>query len=115
MEETKRRYVGLDLGKRTYTMAIVGKRGAVTMSSGKTTVAGRQALYRKVEAGDKVALEAGNLAFIMAKERAAAVGCAVRVLNASNLALIYGTMKKTGTAAEVRSTEGSPLRPRKTR
>ncbi|GHV75127.1 IS110 family transposase [Spirochaetia bacterium] len=95
MEETKRRYVGIDLGKRTYTVAIVGKRGAVKLSNGKTTVEGRQALYRKLEASDKVALEAGNLAFIMAKELIAAVGCEVRVLNPSNLALIYGTMKKT--------------------
>ena len=95
MEETKRRFVGIDLGKRTYTVAIVGKRGAVKLSNGKTTVEGRQALYRKLEAGDKVALEAGNLAFLMAKELIAAVGCEVRVLNPSNLALIYGSMKKT--------------------
>lgn len=95
MKEAGRRYVGIDLGKRTYTVAIVGKRGAVKLSNGKTTVEGRQALYRKLEAGDKVALEAGNLAFIMAKELIAAVGCEVRVLNPSHLALIYGTMKKT--------------------
>jgi transposase len=95
MEEAKRRFVGIDLGKRAYTVAIVGKRGGVKLSNGKTTVEGRQALYRKLEAGDKVALEAGNLAFIMAKEIIAAVGCEVRVLNPSNLALIYGSMKKT--------------------
>ena len=40
-----------------------------------------------------MALEAGNLSFIMAKEIIAAVGGAV--LNPSNLALIYGSMKKT--------------------
>jgi transposase len=100
MEETKRRYVGIDLGKRTYEVAIVGSnlrfaRGGVTLSNGKTTVEGRQALYRKLEAGDKVALEAGNLAFLMAKEIQAAVGCEVRVLNPAHLPLIYGTMKKT--------------------
>ena len=95
MEETKRRFVGIDLGKRTYTVAIVGKRGGVKLSNGKTTVEGRQALYRKLEAGDKVALEAGNLAFLMAKELIAAVGCEVRVLNPSHLPLIYKTMKKT--------------------
>jgi hypothetical protein len=46
MEEAKRRYVGIDLGKRTYEVAIVGKRGGVKLSNGKTTVEGRQALYR---------------------------------------------------------------------
>jgi transposase len=95
MEEAKRRYVGIDLGKRTYEVAIVGKRGGVKMSNGKTTVEGRQALYRKLAAGDQVALEAGNLAFLMAKELIAAVGCEVRVLNPSHLPLIYGSMKKT--------------------
>jgi len=90
------RYVGIDLGKRTYEVAIVGENGKVTKSNGKTYPAGRQALYRKLRAQDKVALEAGNMAFNMAKEIDKAVpGCRVYVLNASNLALIYGSMKKT--------------------
>jgi hypothetical protein len=74
METGKGRYVGIDLGKRTYTVAIVGKRGKVTMSNGKTTVEGRQALYNKLEAADKAALETGNMSFLMAKEIEAAVG-----------------------------------------
>jgi transposase len=37
----------------------------------------------------------GNLAFIMAKEIVAQVGCEVVVLNPGKLALIYGSMKKT--------------------
>jgi butyrate kinase len=76
-------------------MAIVGKDGKVQMSNGKTFVTGRQALYKKLSTGDKVALEAGNLAFIMAKEIEAAVGCRVYVLNPSQLAVIYASMKKT--------------------
>jgi hypothetical protein len=35
---------------------------------GKTSVLGRQGLYRLLERTDKAALEAGNLAFIMAQE-----------------------------------------------
>ena len=90
------RYVGLDIGKKTYQMAIVGKGGKVSMSNGKTHPAGRQALYNQLRSGDKVALEAGNMAFTMAKEIEQAVaGCRVYVLNASHLALIYGSMKKT--------------------
>jgi len=88
------RCVGIDLGKRTYEVAIVEK-GGVTISNGKTCVAGRQALYKKLRPNDKVALEAGNLAFIIAKEIEASVGCKVYVLNPSHLALIYGSMKKT--------------------
>ena len=94
-KNAKTRFVGIDLGKRTYEIAIVGKGGKVTRSNGRTTVAGRQALYKKLQPTDKVALEAGNLAFIIAKEIEAAVGCKVYVLNPSNLALIYGSMKKT--------------------
>jgi transposase len=97
MEEKKAvtRYVGIDLGKRTYEVAIVGKGGKVTMSNGKTFVSGRQALYKKLRPSDKVALEAGNMAFMMAKEIEKAVGCRVYVLNPSYLAVIYASMKKT--------------------
>ena len=97
MEEKKKaatRYVGIDLGKRSYEVAVVEKSG-VKKSNGKTHVAGRQGLYKKLRAGDKVALEAGNLAFIIAKELEASVGCRVYVLNPSHLPLIYASMKKT--------------------
>ena len=98
MKEGKKagtRYVGIDLGKRTYEVAIVGKGGKVTISNGRTFVAGRQSLYKKLRLGDKVALEAGNMAFMMAKEIETAVGCQVYVLNPSQLAVIYCSMKKT--------------------
>jgi len=94
-KKTETRFVGIDLGKRTYEAAFVGKGGKVTMSNGKTAVYGRQVLYKKLRSGDKVAVEAGNLAFTMAKEIAAAVGCRVYVLNPSQLAVIYASMKKT--------------------
>jgi transposase len=97
MEERRKagtRYVGIDLGKRTYEVAVVGKGGKVTRSNGKTTVAGRQALYKKLLAQDKVALEAGTMAFIMAKEMES-IGCKVHVLNPRKLAVIYASMKKT--------------------
>ena len=94
-KETATRHVGIDLGKRTYELAIVGKGGKVEKSNGLTCVAGRQKLYKKLRPNDKVALEAGNLAFIIAKELEAAVGCRVYVLNPSHLPMIYGSMKKT--------------------
>jgi hypothetical protein len=60
MEAEKRRFVGIDLGKREYTMAILGKNGKMRIHQGKTSIQGRQALYKKLEKSDKVALEAGN-------------------------------------------------------
>ena len=98
MEEKKKtltRYVGIDLGKRTYEVVIVGKGGKVLKSNGKTYPAARQALYKKLLPTDKVALEAGNMAFIIAKEIEKNVGCKVYVLNPSHLAVIYCSMKKT--------------------
>jgi transposase len=93
--KAERRYVGIDLGKRTYTMAVIGLDRKVRFSNGRTDGEGRRRLYEKLEGGDKVSLEAGNLAFRMAYEIKARAGCEVVILNSGKLALIYGSMKKT--------------------
>ena len=95
MEREKRRYVGIDLGKREYTMAIIGRNGKMSVHHGKTSVQGRQSLYGQLEKSDKVALEAGNLAFIMAREIMERVGSEVRVLNAAKLPFIWDAPTKT--------------------
>ena len=95
MEEGKRRFVGIDLGKREYTMAILGKNGKMSIHQGKTSLQGRQALYKKLEKSDKVALEAGNLSFIMAREIMERVGSEVRVLNSAKLPFIWDAPTKT--------------------
>jgi len=95
MEETKRRYVGIDLGKREYTMAVIGKKGKMSIHQGKTSIQGRQALYKLLEPTDKIALEAGNLAFIMAREIMEQTGGEVRVLNSAKLPFIWDAPTKT--------------------
>jgi hypothetical protein len=80
MEGQKRRYVGIDLGKREYTMAIIGKNGKMSIHHGKTSIQGRQGLYRLLEKSDKAALEAGNMAFIMTREIMERAGSEVRVI-----------------------------------
>jgi len=95
MEAKKRRFVGIDLGKREYTMAIIGKTGKMSIHQGKTSIQGRHALYNKLERTDKVALEAGNLAFIMAMEIQDRVGSEVRVLNSAKLPFIWDAPTKT--------------------
>jgi transposase len=95
MEEGKRRFVGIDVGKREYTMAIIGKNGKMSIHQGKTSTGGRQALYRLLEKTDKIALEAGNLAFIIAREIQERVGSEVRVLNAAKLPFIWDAPTKT--------------------
>jgi hypothetical protein len=100
---TERRFIGIDLGKRTHQDAFVtGKK--VSFSGGMNTSEGRQALYKKLRPSDTVAIEAGNLAFIMAKEMEKAAGCKVVVLNPGNLAIIYRSMKSGCVEPRIRKT-----------
>jgi len=94
-EEGKRRYVGIDLGKRDYTMAVISAKGKMSIHKGKTSEQGRQALYRLLEKGDKIALEAGNMAFRMAREIMQRAGSEVRVLNSAKLPFIWDAPTKT--------------------
>jgi transposase len=103
------RYAGIDLGKRSWEMAVITRSGKcrrneqgdlepeerTTFHRGATTAEGRLKLYKLLKAGDKVAVETGNLAFLMAKEMDRAVGCRVRVLSSHHLPVIYATDKKT--------------------
>ena len=95
MKEENRRYVGIDLGKFDYTMAIIGKKGKMSIHKGKTSPQGRSALYGLLEKSDKIALEAGNLAFIVAREIGQRVGSEVRVLNSAKLPFIWDAPTKT--------------------
>ena len=76
-------------------MAIIGRNKKMSIHQGKTSIQGRQALYEKLEAEDKVALEAGNLAFIMVREIMEQKGCEVRVLNSAKLPFIRDAPTKT--------------------
>ena len=95
MEEATRRYVGIDLGKREYTMAIIEANGKARIHQVKTSGQGRQGLHRLLTKVDKAALEAGNLAFVVAGEILTRVGCEVRVLNAAKLPFIWDAPTKT--------------------
>ena len=76
-------------------MAIIGKNGKMSTHTGKTSNQGRQALYKRLEPNDKIALEAGNRAFIMAREIQEWVGGEVRVLNSAKLPYVWDTPTKT--------------------
>lgn len=88
------RSVGLDLGKRTYEMCIIESNGKVIKTNGTTNPRGRKALYKKLKASDRVAIEVCALAMVMAKEIEKEVGCEVVLLNASQVAIIYRSVKK---------------------
>jgi hypothetical protein len=93
--EAARRFAGIGLGKREYTMAIIGKDGKMKIHQGKTSVCGWQGMYRLLEKTDKAALEAGNLAFIAAREIGERAGSEVQVLNSAKLPFIRDAPAKT--------------------
>lgn len=90
----QRRCVGIDLGKRTYEIKFIAANGKVSGTNGKTCPAGRKALYEKLLPTDRVAIEVCSLAMVMAKEIQNKVGCEVVLLNPSQIALIYRSVKK---------------------
>lgn len=90
----QRRCVGIDLGKKTYEVKFIAADGKVTGTNGKTSLSGRKALYEKLLPTDRVALEVCSLAMVMAKELQKKVGCEVVLLNPSQIALIYRSLKK---------------------
>ena len=90
----QRRCVGIDIGKKTYEVKFIAADGKVTGTNGKTCPSGRKALYEKLLPTDKVAIEVCSLAMVMAKELQKKVGCEVVLLNPSQIALIYRSLKK---------------------
>lgn len=90
----QRRFVGIDLGKRTYEIKFISENGKVTGTNGKTCPSGRKELYRKLRSTDRVAIEVCSLSMLMAKEIQRDVGCEVVLLNPSQIALIYRSVKK---------------------
>lgn len=94
MEAKSQRYVGIDLGKRTMEVRI--KNGDQFICwNGKTDSVGREKLMRLLLPSDRIGLEAGNLAFQIAKQIMKEVGSEVLVLNPGDLQIIYKSTKKT--------------------
>lgn len=90
----QKRFVGIDLGKRTYEIKIIESDGKVSGTNGLTNPAGRKILYKKLRCTDRVAIEVCSLAMVMAREIEKEVGCEVVLLNPSQIALIYRSLKK---------------------
>lgn len=90
----QKRFVGIDLGKRTYEIKIIESDGKVSGTNGLTNPAGRKTLYKKLRCTDRVAIEVCSLAMVMAREIEKEVDCEVVLLNPSQIALIYRSLKK---------------------
>lgn len=64
----RKRFIGIDLGKRTYEIKIIESDGKVSGTNGLTNPAGRKTLYKKLRCNDRVAIKVCSLAMVMAKE-----------------------------------------------
>ena len=89
------RFVGIDLGKRTYEACAIVRGGSLERWNDKTDFAGRERLAERLRSGDIIGVEAGSTAFHIARRLQTVGGVRVVVLNPGKLAVIYASMKKT--------------------
>jgi len=89
------RFVGIDLGKKTYVLRVIDSNGKITGWNGENNPKGREELYNRLRSTDKIAIEACNIAFIMNKEFKEKKGSEFYILNPNKLPQIYMTDKKT--------------------
>ena len=90
-----KRYVGIDLGKKTLKAVALTDAEKPDWFKGTTHAEQLDKLRQWVRPGDLVALEAGNLAFRLAKFLRQKENINVIVLNPGELATIYASLKKT--------------------
>jgi transposase len=95
--EAGKRYVGLDLAKRTMEVCVVkdGETGVERASGMKTDGKGRERLARLLRETDVVGMEACAYAFLLARYLQEEVGCTVYILNPGKLRMIWQSTKKT--------------------
>lgn len=89
------RFVGIDLGKKTYEVCAIERDGSLERWNGKTDEEGRERLVMRLRYGDVVGVEAGSTAFHIARRLQKVDGVRIVVLNPGKLAVIYSSMKKT--------------------
>ncbi len=88
-------FVGIDLGKRKITAAKIFDDGRIERLECGTTPGEIAKLVQWIDKAERVALEAGNLAFRLARQIAKEAATQVVVLNPGELATIYASLKKT--------------------
>ena len=88
-------FVGIDLGKRKISAAKVCEDGTIHRFESGTSPVDLDKLVQWVVDSERVALETGNLAFKLARKIRNEAGVDAVVLNSSELATIYASLKKT--------------------
>jgi transposase len=92
----KRRYVGIDLGKRSMMVCAMDEnQKQLDLHSYGTSESQRKRLFENLSDNDIVGIEAGSLTFRLAKEIINQVGATVHVLHPGKLHFIFKSVKKT--------------------
>lgn len=87
---------GIDMSKKSMQIAIFNEgKNKPELKKLSTDIQGRNSLISLLAKDDIVALETGNLSFLLAKQIQDKIGCRVFVLNAGRLRIIYDSLKKT--------------------
>ena len=94
MEENKR-YVGIDLGKRSMELRFIDSDNKITSWNCKTDMEGRSRLLSRLSKEDLVGIEACSLGFVIAREIIKKTRAKVLVLNPGRLAVIFKSTVKT--------------------
>ena len=68
MEQVERRFIGIDLAKKSMELCILCEGQAAVKSSYKTDAGGRTRLCANLKASDTVAIEACALAFVLDRQ-----------------------------------------------
>jgi len=87
-------FVGIDTGKRMMEIVRINGKNEIIRSQRKTDVTSRMNFYKWLLKDDIVGIEAGNLAFLLAKEIKREVGAEVIILNPGDLRIIFKSLKK---------------------
>lgn len=95
MNQECRRYVGIDLAKRTMEVRVLHDGHPAIAWNQKTDQEGQRRLAKKLTPQDMVAFEACGAAFPLARYLIDHVGCEVVVLNPGALAMIWASTRKT--------------------
>jgi hypothetical protein len=95
MEQRIRRFVGVDLAKKSMEVCVLQEGKLAERASYRTDAVGRRRLASSLRKSDTVAMEACSLAFVLARQLKREVGCRVHVLNPGKLAVIWQSTRKT--------------------
>jgi transposase len=96
MENSQRRFIGLDLAKRTMEVCMLCEGERLPGMSGiRTDEKGRERLASYLRKDDVVGMEACSIAFLLGRYLRDTAGCTVYILNPGKLQMIWKSTRKT--------------------